>query len=134
MIHKLAEHMKLSVKENPCIAPIVLGVLLAFGCGDTHVPEAGSAGAEVAVRRACRSNMPTIARAVQAKRVRIGASDYSAIIADGIDPINKDIGANLCPDGGTYSLEKGDSGDATTFRVRCSVATHGTFQPGVDQS
>jgi hypothetical protein len=40
----------------------------------------------------------------------------------------------LCPNQGTYSLAQGVSGDNTTFKVQCSIAAHGTFEPGVDNN
>jgi type IV pilus assembly protein PilA len=108
------------------VTVLILAILMAIA-----LPLYLSAVAD-AERKTCRANMQTIANGVQAKRVRTVASDYAAVISGGVSGLNPDIGAVLCPGGGTYSLENGNSGDATTFRVRCSVAAHGTFQPGVD--
>ena len=49
--------------------------------------------------KACRTNMQTIANAVQAKRVMDVAPDYSAYIVGGIDTL-PDLGPTLCPENG----------------------------------
>ncbi|HZT42093.1 MAG TPA: prepilin-type N-terminal cleavage/methylation domain-containing protein [Chthonomonadaceae bacterium] len=87
-------------------------------------------------RRTCRANMQTIANAVQAGRVKKVASDYSSFISGGINSTTlPDLPQiPLCPSGGTYSLADGSSGDATTFKVVCSVSDHGSFEPGVDNN
>src|SRR5579862_9101312 len=82
-------------------------------------------------RKACRANMQSIANAGESARVRMGSKDYTTIIAKnrrGIDvaPADADIGAltdlnavPVCPSGGTYEIRRGDTGNATTFLVRC---------------
>ncbi len=82
----------------------------------------------------CRTNMQTIANAIQAARARSGASDYGALIGGGVSTGSiPDLAAvPVCPSGGVYSLAEGNSGDNTTFKVTCSAPGHGTFQPGVD--
>jgi len=102
-----------------------------------------------AQRKTCRANMQTIANAAQAARVRTAAADYTSIITKStaaIDIAAADAAAGAltdlnavptCPSAGTYTLAKGNSGDNTTFEVKCSYAgppAHGTFQPGVDSN
>jgi type IV pilus assembly protein PilA len=91
-------------------------------------------------KKICRANMQTIANAVQAARVKTGATNYTALIAGGITPTNiPDLYVMpICPNGGTYSLVNG-TGSAISFKVSCSytvatVAVHGTFEPGVDNN
>jgi type IV pilus assembly protein PilA len=85
-------------------------------------------------KKTCRSNLQTIANTVQAARVKSLAVDYGALIAGGVNLANlPDLNSlPLCPISGTYTLSDGISGDATTFKVQCSIETHGTFEPGVD--
>jgi len=97
-----------------------------------------------AQRKTCRANMQTIANAAQAARVRTASADYTSIISKSsaaIDISAADSAAGsltdlnaipVCPSNGTYILANGNSGSATTFKVLCSAAGHGTFQPGVD--
>jgi len=80
--------------------------------------------------KACRANQQSIADAVQAKRVREIASNYSAAIAGGVAVLRPDLGTVVCPEGGEYSIGNGSSGDSGSFKVSCSVAVHGTFEPG----
>lgn len=86
-------------------------------------------------RKTCRANMQTIANAVQASKVRTLAANYSTY--DGSVSTTNEPDLNsvpICPNGGTYSIANGNSGDNTTFKVSCSTASHGTFQPGVDSN
>ncbi|MEP6756089.1 MAG: type II secretion system protein [Chthonomonadales bacterium] len=86
-----------------------------------------------AQKKTCRSNMQTISTAVQASRTRSLLSDYSTLMgAVSTDKELDLVNSPICPSGGTYSVETGNSGDNTTFKVRCSVVLHGTFEPGVD--
>jgi type IV pilus assembly protein PilA len=87
-------------------------------------------------KKTCRSNLQTIANTVQAARVKSLAVDYGALIAGGVTLTNlPDLNSlPLCPNGGTYTLLDGISGDATTFKVQCSIEAHGTFEPGVDNN
>jgi type IV pilus assembly protein PilA len=87
-------------------------------------------------KKTCRSNLQTIANSVQAARVKSLAVDYGALIAGGVTIANlPDLNSlPLCPDAGSYSLLNGISGDATTFKVQCSIDAHGTFEPGVDNN
>ena len=91
--------------------------------------------------RTCRANMETIANTVVAARVKNGATDFSGwngstvtfLIAQSPDKLPDLTSAPVCPNGGTYSLAMGNSGgDNTTFKVKCTVPTHGTYQPGFD--
>jgi prepilin-type N-terminal cleavage/methylation domain-containing protein len=91
--------------------------------------------------KTCRANMQTIANAAVAARIRMGAQDFTQIIADNrrgldINADDADIGAltdlpaiPVCPSHGTYELRKGDTDDDTTFKVRCKGTDHGTYQP-----
>jgi type IV pilus assembly protein PilA len=95
-------------------------------------------------RKVCRANMQTISNAAQAARVRTASADYTSIIAKSSSSLDisaadsasgslTDLNAvPVCPDGGTYTLADGNTGNATTFKVVCSYSGHGTFQPGVD--
>jgi hypothetical protein len=62
--------------------------------------------------------------------------DYSTLIAGGVTTSNLPdlFEVPLCPSGGAYTLLDGISGDATTFKVQCSIEAHGTFEPGVDNN
>ncbi len=90
-----------------------------------------------AEKRVCRANLQTIANAVQANKVTLRSSDYSGFIgavsvATAKEP---DLGSiPVCPSAGTYTIAQGNSSDNTTFKVVCSVSTHGSFQPGVDSN
>jgi type IV pilus assembly protein PilA len=89
-------------------------------------------------RKTCRANMQTIANAVQANKVKTMAANYATYVGSittgtsGNEPDLNTVPA--CPNGGTYSIANGNSGDTSTFKVVCSTAAHGTFQPGVDNN
>jgi type IV pilus assembly protein PilA len=87
-------------------------------------------------KKTCRANMQTIAVAVHAARVKSLAVDFSGYIAGGVTTASlPDLQTvPLCPSGGAYSLSNGNSGSATTFKVACNVAAHGSFEPGVDSN
>ena len=93
-----------------------------------------------AQRQVCRTNMQTIANAVQSARIKSGSADYTALIAGGVTTTNLPdlLTVPFCPNSGTYSLAKGSTGDATTFQVQCNYGTgsaaHGTFQPGLNNN
>lgn len=89
-----------------------------------------------AERRTCRANLQTIANTIQAARVINRASNYATWIGAAVNSTNEpDLQSTpICPNGGTYSVANGNSGDNTTYKVVCSVASHGSFQPGVDSS
>jgi len=84
-------------------------------------------------RKTCRANLQTIANAVQASKVKNILPDYSTFtgsVSTGLEPDLQAV--PICPNGGAYTVENGNSGDTTTYRVKCSFGNHGTFQPGVD--
>lgn len=90
-------------------------------------------------KKTCRSNMQTIATAVEAARVKANppVSDYSSIIAGGVSTTNlPDLTAvPLCPTGGIYTLDFGASGAVGgSFKVICSSPGHGSFEPGVNSN
>ena len=92
-----------------------------------------------AQKKTCRSNMQTIADAVQAARVKNIFADYSTFQAGGgaVTTAKEPdlLTIPVCPKGGTYTVTTGSSGDAKTFQVNCSFAgtpTHGKYEPGVD--
>jgi hypothetical protein len=88
--------------------------------------------------------MQTISNAAQAAKVRTELADYTSIIAKSSSTIDisaadsaagslTDLNAvPVCPNAGTYFLSDGNTGNATTFKVNCSISAHGTFQPGFD--
>lgn len=95
-------------------------------------------------KKTCRANMQTIANAAVSARIRMGAKDFTTILAtnrNAIDIRSADalIGAlvdlnavPVCPNKGTYVIRRGNTGDNTTFKVRCRGTSHGSFQPGLD--
>ncbi len=93
-----------------------------------------------AQRKTCRANMQTIANAVQAARIKTGASDYGTIITGGVTTtILPDLTAvPVCPNAGAYGLANGSSATTSTFKVTCGYGTgagaHGKFEPGVDSN
>lgn len=89
-----------------------------------------------AERRTCRANEQTIANAIQAAKVINRASNYGTWIGAAVNNANEpDLQSTpICPNAGTYSVANGSSGDNTTYKVVCSVAAHGSFEPGVDSS
>jgi type IV pilus assembly protein PilA len=84
-------------------------------------------------KKTCRANLQTIANAVEASRVKSGATDYSALIAGGVSTTNiPDLYVvPLCPTGGVYSLLDG-TGGPKSFKVSCTL--HATYEPGVDSN
>jgi type IV pilus assembly protein PilA len=86
-------------------------------------------------RKTCRSNMHTIANAVKAAAVKDMSNGYGSYMGAVSTLTEPDLGAvPLCPNAGTYTIISGNTGDSTTFAVQCSIAAHGTFQPGVDNN
>jgi type IV pilus assembly protein PilA len=84
-------------------------------------------------KKTCRANLQTIANSVQAARVERRATDYSfatGAVSTANEPDLQSV--PKCPSGGTYSVGNGSSGDASTYKVTCTVGTHGSFEPGVD--
>jgi len=95
-----------------------------------------------AQRKTCRANMQTISDTVFAGKVKLGYADFtvwigntvSGLITSSPDKLPDLSVSPTCPNAGTYSIAQGNSGDNTTFKVTCTVAAHGTFQPGVDHN
>jgi type IV pilus assembly protein PilA len=87
-------------------------------------------------RKTCRANMQTIANAVQASRVKNQYNDYSVLIANGVTTASllDLVLLPVCPAGGSYTITNGSSGNAQTFKVNCSITTHGTFEPNIDSN
>ncbi|MDE2127466.1 MAG: type II secretion system protein [Armatimonadetes bacterium] len=83
-------------------------------------------------RKVCRANLQVIAFAIQSARVRAMSQDYSAYIGQPIGPgTEPDLATEpRCPSGGVYSVVDGSSGDASTFKVACTL--HGTYELGQD--
>jgi len=93
-------------------------------------------------KKVCRTNMQTIADTVYAGKVKLGNTDFTAWIGNTVSSLISSSPDKLpdlnvaptCPSAGTYSIAQGSTGDNTTFKVKCSVGAHGTFQPGVDSN
>lgn len=86
-------------------------------------------------KKTCRSNMQTIANAVQASRVKGNLPDYSSFVGSVNTTLEADLQAlPVCPTSGTYTIANGTSGNSSTFKVVCSVSSHGSFEPGVDSN
>jgi type IV pilus assembly protein PilA len=85
-------------------------------------------------KKVCRSNMETIANAVQASHVKLRTANYTPLIAAGVTTANLPDLTSIpqCPYGGIYSLANGSSGSGSTFQVSCSIVAHGKYEPGVD--
>ena len=112
------------------VVVLILAILMAVS-----VPLYLSAVAE-SQRRTCRTNQRTIATAVESARVKSMSIDYSALIAGGTGSSNlPDLTTTpLCPLGGTYTLANGQGGTPASYKVSCSIAGHGTFEPSVDKN
>ena len=86
-------------------------------------------------KKSCRANLQTISNAVQAAKVRTRATAYftGTVNAAACDPNTGTLAdlqsAPICPNAGIYSVAIGGTGPYT---VSCSIATHGSFTPGVD--
>jgi type IV pilus assembly protein PilA len=112
------------------VVVLILAILMAVA-----LPLYLSAIAD-AQKKTCRANMQTIANTVQAARVKLNSADYTALIAGGVTTANlPDLqSVPVCPNAGNYTLANGSSNSATTFQVKCSIVTHGKFEPGVDSN
>ncbi len=116
------------------VVVLILAILMAVA-----MPLYLSAVAD-AQKKTCRANMQTIANAVQAARIKNGASDYGTLITGGVTTTNLPdiLAVPICPNTGTYSLANGSSSSTATFQVKCSYGTgaaaHGKFEPGVDNN
>ncbi len=83
--------------------------------------------------KTCRSNMQTIANAVASARIRQGALDYSTYLG-AVDTTKESDLSSIpsCPSAGTYSIAAGTVG--ANFKVACTIAAHGSFEPGKDSN
>src|ERR1044071_3653264 len=108
------------------IVVLILAILMAVA-----LPLYLSAVAD-SEKKTCRTNMQTIANAVQAAKVKTRAADYAAFIGQAVSQANEpDLQSTpVCPSAGAYSIAQGTSASNTTFKVACTK--HGTFEPGVD--
>lgn len=85
--------------------------------------------------KTCRANLQTIANTVQAARVKGRLANYSSFTGAVSTALEPDLQAvPICPNGGSYTVENGAGGTSATYRVKCSVAAHATFEPGVNGS
>jgi len=111
------------------VVVLILAILMAVS-----IPLYLSAIAD-SQKKTCRSNMQTIANAVQAARVKGQLTDYSSFVGAVTTVLEADLAAiPVCPSAGAYSIENGSSGSSSTFRVACTAAGHGKFEPGVDST
>jgi type IV pilus assembly protein PilA len=125
-----------SRRQGFTLVELLTVVLIIAILMDTALP-AYMAATSDSQKKTCRTNMVTIANAVQAVRVRTTPwpNDYGNIISGGVTTTNLPdlVALPVCPNGGAYSLGQGSSGTNSTFHVSCS-AGHGTYQPGKDSS
>ena len=111
------------------VVVLILAILMAVS-----IPLYLSAVAD-SQKKTCRSNMQTIANAVQAARVKGSLADYSSFIGSVNTTLEADLQSiPVCPQTGAYTIGNGSSGSASTFKVACSASGHGTFEPGVDSN
>jgi len=111
------------------VVVLILAILMAVS-----IPLYLSAVAD-SQKKTCRANMQTIANTVQAARIKGNSADYAAFVGSVTTTLEPDLQAvPKCPTAGTYSIAKGSSGSASTFKVACSLAAHGSFEPGVDSN
>ena len=111
------------------VVVLILSILMAVS-----IPLYLSAVAD-SQKKTCRANMQTIANSVQAARIKGPLPDYGTFVGAVTTTLEPDLQAvPICPLAGTYSVANGSSGSAATFKVKCSQAAHGTFEPGVDSN
>jgi type IV pilus assembly protein PilA len=111
------------------VVVLILAVLMAVS-----IPLYLSAVAD-SQKKTCRSNMQTIANAVQAARVKGNLPDYGKFVGAVSTTLEADLQSiPVCPTAGTYTIANGSSGSTSTFKVSCSATGHGTFEPGVDSN
>jgi type IV pilus assembly protein PilA len=112
------------------VVVLILAILMAVA-----LPLYLSAIAD-AQKKTCRANMQTIANTVQSARVKNNSADYSAFIGAVTLVLEPDLQAlPICPNGGAYTIVDGSSLPAkSSFKVNCSIALHGHFEPGVDSN
>jgi prepilin-type N-terminal cleavage/methylation domain-containing protein len=93
-----------------------------------------------AEENACKTNMKTIANAVQAHHVRNRTADYfDGVVSDAVSAANGDLedlqNKPVCPAGGTdYTVTKNATDGRAGFKVDCGYGNHtfywedGTFK------
>lgn len=82
-----------------------------------------------AERRTCRANLQTIANAVQAAKVSGKLANYSTFVGAVDITLEPDLqSVPKCPTNGAYTVATTTAG----YKVVCSDAAHGSFEPGVD--
>src|SRR4051794_41235361 len=97
------------------VVVLILAILMAVS-----IPLYLSAIAD-SQKKTCRSNMQTIANAVQAGRVKGQLSDYSSFVGSVNTTLENDLQAiPVCPTGGNYTIANGGSSTAATFKVVCT--------------
>jgi type II secretory pathway pseudopilin PulG len=126
-LSRISERRGFTILEA-LLAVLVIGIMIAVA-----LPLYLNSVSESA-KQTCRGNLQYISTCVESARLKSTAVDYTEIIAGGINTANlpRLTQVPVCPAGGIYSLAMGSSGDATTFKVQCSIPTHGAFQPGID--
>ena len=109
------------------VVVLILAILMAVS-----IPLYLSAVAD-SQKKTCRANMQTISNAVAAARIRQNALDYSTYIG-AVDTTKESDLSSIpsCPSAGIYSIAAGAvSGN---FKVACTIAAHGSFEPGKDSN
>ena len=107
------------------VVVLILAILMAVS-----IPLYLSAVAD-SQKKTCRANMQTISNAVAAARIRQNALDYSTYLGTVDTTKESDLSSiPSCPSAGTYSIAAGTVGG--NFKVACTVAAHGSFEPGKD--
>lgn len=78
-------------------------------------------------RRSCRANLQTISNAVQARHVRL-IEPYATIPAPAMLNRLPDLqSVPICTSGGSYSVGLTPG----PYTVHCTIASHGSFTPGL---
>jgi type IV pilus assembly protein PilA len=112
------------------VVTLILSILMAVA-----IPLYLSSVADAKLKT-CRANMQTIANAVQSARVKGTGNGPLADYQTFFGPVDitkeTDLSAlPTCPNAGTYAVEAGTV-NPQGFEVKCSFATDGKFEPGVD--
>ena len=109
------------------VVVLILAILMAVS-----IPLYLSAVAD-SQKKTCRANMQTISNAVAAARIRQNALDYSTYLG-AVDTTKESDLSSIpsCPSAGVYSISAGAV--AGNFKVACTIATHGSFEPGKDSN
>ena len=131
-------HMKKRARRGFTLIELLVVVLILAILMAVALPLYLSAVAD-SEKKTCRANMQTIATTIQARRVKDRTADYAFAIGQPVGPgVEPDLQATpICPNAGTYTVENGTTGNASTFKVKCTTnpnKNHGTYEPGVDGS